>query len=46
MLSFLFALALTTIWGLFALAALCLASASDDRDDIDLDDHDRSMTGD
>lgn len=46
MLNFLAALALTIIWGLFALAALCLASASDDHDDVDLDDHDRSMTGD
>jgi hypothetical protein len=46
MLGFLFALLLTIIWGLFALAALCLASAADDHDDLDLHDHDRSMTGD
>lgn len=45
MLSFIFAFALTIAWGLFALGALCVASA-DEPEQPDLDDHDRSMTGD
>ena len=46
MLSFIFSVLLTALWGAFAWCSICLASAEDPDHNELLDEHERSMRGD